>query len=450
MTVSSSLLTLLCGVAVLALLATWVRGRRRLAQLDRQLDATRQIVDLGNDAVLVADLVHGQILYANAAASRLLGQDAAALGQKRLPQLHPPEMVQRSAEVIADVWEKGGLIYTDLPFVRADGSRVDVEISANVVEFQGQPALLVFARDIRRRLEAQAKISDYAARLEQTNRELREMQAQLVQQEKMAVLGTLAAGVAHELNTPIGSISANSDVAKRALQMLIEATEAQRRGLPPGDRRLERALSALQQTCAINEQATQRIAAIVRSLGGFARLDESTEKAVDLHEGIEDTLTLLQHDLHGRIEVLRDFGDLPPLRCNPGQLNQVFMNLMANATQAIDGHGRITVSSRCDGDRVVLRFADTGRGIAPEHLGSIFDPGFTTKGGGLSICYHIIEQHRGTIEVDSAPGRGCTVTLFLPLERQQASPPSTAPAGRSTAALRPTVGVHASQEPPGA
>ncbi|MGH9462344.1 MAG: sensor histidine kinase [Vicinamibacteria bacterium] len=262
------------------------------------------------------------------------------------------------------------------------------------------------------------------AELERANREIRETQAQLVQSGKMASLGMLVAGVAHEINTPIASIAANSDIVKRAAEMVKQRIEAA--DVPADlakDPNLRLAIETLQQASETELLACQRITSIVRSLRNFARLDESEEKSVDLHEGIDSTLTLLVHELKKGVEVVKNYGDLPNVVCFPSQLNQVFMNLLRNAIFAIEGKGTITITTERDGEHVVLRFADTGAGIAPENLERIFDPGFTTKGVGvgtglgLPICYRIVQDHHGTIGVRSEVGKGTEFTVRLPTSR---------------------------------
>jgi signal transduction histidine kinase len=262
------------------------------------------------------------------------------------------------------------------------------------------------------------------AELERANRELRETQAQLVQSGKMASLGMLVAGVAHEINTPIGSIAANSDVVKRSADMVKQRIEAA--DVPADiaqDPNLRLAIETMQQASETELLACQRITAIVKSLRNFARLDESEEKSVNLHEGIDSTLTLLVHELKKGVEVVKNYGDLPNVVCFPSLLNQVFMNLLSNAIFAIEGKGTITITTERDGEHVVLRFADTGAGIAPENLDRIFDPGFTTKGVGvgtglgLAICYRIVQDHHGTIGVRSELGMGTELTVRLPISR---------------------------------
>jgi two-component system NtrC family sensor kinase len=238
---------------------------------------------------------------------------------------------------------------------------------------------------------------------------------QLMQAEKMAALGLLVAGVAHEINTPMGAIHSNNDIMTRAV------TKIRKLLGPAPDAEVGRMLDILGDVCRNNEIATDRIVKIVYSLKNFARLDEAERKKVNIHEGIESTLTLLQHQLKNRIRIVKQFGDIPEIECFPNQLNQVFMNLLVNAAQAIKERGQITVRTWKDGGTVKVSIADTGVGFPPEHRSRIFDPGFTTKGVGvgtglgLSICYKIVQDHRGTIEAEST-NQGTTLTITLPLE----------------------------------
>src|SRR5215813_10186501 len=244
-----------------------------------------------------------------------------------------------------------------------------------------------------------------------------ELTSQLIQAEKMAALGLRVAGVAHEINTPMGAIHSNNDIMLRAV------TKIRRNLEPDANKEAMRLLGILEEVCRNNETAAGRIMHIVRSLKNFARLDEAERKRVNLHEGIESTLTLLQHQLKSRIRIEKRFGEVPQVLCHPNQLNQVFMNILANAAQAIPGTGVIGIRTWRDGDFVKIAISDTGVGIPREQLSKIFDPGFTTKGVGLgtglglSICYKIIEDHGGTIEVDTSHS-GTTFTITLPLRGQ--------------------------------
>jgi signal transduction histidine kinase len=253
--------------------------------------------------------------------------------------------------------------------------------------------------------------------LERKNRELRETQAQLLQSAKLASLGDLVAGVAHEINTPLGSIHANADLADRAVKVVQEALAQS----PPPHPRLPQALDALAKAASTTRTASERILAMVKSLRQFARLDEAERKRANLHEGIDSTLELLRHKLGTRIQVVRDYGEIPEIVCFPNRLNQVFMNLLLNSLQAMGEEGTITIGTRLAHGDVVLDFEDTGSGIPESNLGRIFDPGFTTKGVGvgmglgLAISYRIVHEHGGSIGVVSSPGKGSRFTVRLPV-----------------------------------
>src|SRR5215831_10391621 len=173
-----------------------------------------------------------------------------------------------------------------------------------------------------------------------------ELMSQLIQSEKMAALGLLVAGVAHEINTPMGAIHSNNDIMTRAVGKIRKQLES------TPDEEVRRLLDILGEVCRNNEIATDRIMKIARSLKNFARLDEAERKTVDIHEGIESTLTLLRHQLRNRIRIVKQFGEVPELECLPNQLNQVFMNILVNAAQAIKDRGEIRVNTWTDGAAV--------------------------------------------------------------------------------------------------
>jgi len=266
---------------------------------------------------------------------------------------------------------------------------------------------------VRRRTE---ELSEANAQLSRTLQELKASQVHLIQSEKMAALGKLVAGVAHEVNTPLGAITSNIDLVERGFKRLARSVDDEGKAL----------LASLEPLLRTNAEACQRISAIVKNLKTFARLDEAEWKTADLREGMDSTLALVHHLHKGRIEIVREYGDIPPIECRPGQINQVFMNLLVNAIQAIqagEGRGTIWVRLGRQGDSVKVEVQDTGIGIDETHLPRIFDPGFTTKGVGvgtglgLSICYRIITDHGGTTQAASRKGQGSTFTLLLPIQR---------------------------------
>jgi signal transduction histidine kinase len=318
------------------------------------------------------------------------------------------------------------------PFSEHDESLVSIVASQAASAIQN--ALLYRAEEERRKELAEAhehlkqlnetleeRVRTRTRELEQVNRDLRETQAQLVRSSTMASLGTLAAGIAHELNTPMGAIHSNADVERRAVRIirgiLRDPSMAAKLGPQP---RLERTLKIFDDINQMTLEASERVTKIVQSLKSFARLDQPDLEWVDLHEGIESVLTLMDHLIKDRIHLIKNYGELPKVKCYASQINQVFANVLTNAVEAIDGAGSITITTKQEEPGVVIQVADTGSGIRPEHLERIFDPGFTTKGVGvgtglgLSITYRIIENHHGSIQVESEPGRGTTFTLRLP------------------------------------
>lgn len=290
----------------------------------------------------------------------------------------------------------------------------------------------------RRELARTAK--RYKADLERRNTELagrtaelQRLQAQIVHSEKMASLGQLAAGVAHELNNPAGFIYGNMDLLKDYVSGLSKLlTTYEEVPLPEpfrtrvaqikADLDYDGVMAELGSIIADCLEGSERIRDVVQNLRLFSRLDEAEIKKVDLHEGIDSTIRLLsRYYSSGHVQLIREYGALPPVSCYAGQLNQVWMNLLINAAQALGAAGEVKVSTSCEGDTVVVVVSDTGCGVPAEHISKIFDPFFTTKpvgegtGLGLSISYGIIERHRGTITADSQPGVGTSFTVKIPV-----------------------------------
>ncbi|UCC81076.1 MAG: beta galactosidase jelly roll domain-containing protein [Candidatus Zixiibacteriota bacterium] len=272
----------------------------------------------------------------------------------------------------------------------------------------------------KKELEEARKLSRALSELEKAHSELKNAQTQLVQSEKMASLGMLVAGIAHEINTPIGAVNSMHDTLVRSTRKLKDILKKSAAFDDEGDNRLSEILKIIDDANKVIQSGTDRVTTIVRRLRSFARLDEAELKTVDIHEGIEDTLTILHHEIKHNITITRKYGSIPKVACYPGQLNQVFLNLLINASQAIEGKGNIIISTYSKNSKVLIEIADDGPGIPPENIDRVFDPGFTTKGVGvgtglgLSICYQIIENHHGKIEVESEPGKGSKFIITLP------------------------------------
>jgi two-component system, NtrC family, sensor kinase len=305
----------------------------------------------------------------------------------------------------------------------------------------------VLAMSVERALERRALIRDgkrYKADLERRNEELASqktalirLQAQLIQSEKMASLGQLAGGVAHELNNPVGFIHSNMeslDQFAADLRQLLAVYErvplspefASQVNAVKQSIGFENLLSEMSSIIADCGEGARRIRDIVLNLRTFSRLDESEVKEIDIHEGIDSTIRLLsQYYCSNHITLERDYGAVPPVECFAGRLNQVWMNLLTNAAQAIGrGPGKVGIVTRVRDEMAVVRISDTGAGIEPEDMKRVFDPFFTTKtvgegtGLGLSIVHGIVEKHGGRITVESQPGEGTTFTTLIPLKAQ--------------------------------
>ncbi|MCH2169370.1 ATP-binding protein [Myxococcota bacterium] len=251
------------------------------------------------------------------------------------------------------------------------------------------------------------------ARVEERSRELRETQGQLIQSDKMKSLGQLVAGVAHELNNPIGFVHANLQLIDGYVKRLVEG---QTTGAKTDDTR-----DAIEKLLRRSREGTQRVIQIVQDLRTFSRMDQAELQEANLEEEIDRTLALMEPRFRGGIRVERDYAEIPPVRCYPGQLNQVFLNLLMNACDAIESDGCIRIQTRLLGDEVRLVFSDDGPGIPESVKNRIFDPFFTTKavglgtGLGLSLSHGIIERHGGMIRIDSEEGRGASFSIEIPL-----------------------------------
>jgi two-component system, NtrC family, sensor kinase len=290
----------------------------------------------------------------------------------------------------------------------------------------------------RRELERTAK--RYKDDLERRNAELagrtaelERLQAQIVHSEKMASLGQLAAGVAHELNNPAGFIYGNMDILKNYVSGLSSLlTVYDTAPLPQlmadqvtqikGEIDYHRMMAELDSIISDCMEGAERIRGVVQNLRLFSRLDEAEVKKIDLHEGIDSTVRLLsRYYSSGHVNLIREYAVLPEVSCYAGQLNQVWMNLLINAAQAVGAAGEVKVTTSYEADTVVVVISDNGIGIATEQLSKIFDPFFTTKpvgegtGLGLSISYGIIERHQGTITVASRLGEGTSFTVRIPV-----------------------------------
>jgi len=286
-------------------------------------------------------------------------------------------------------------------------------------------------------LEVVGSLTDISAR--------KQMEEQLLQAEKMASIGQLAAGIAHEINNPVGFVNSNMGSLKEYVDTLFGVIDAYQQVLldGPGAPVLQARMAPLLQAAELDylrQDATalvresleglRRVRDIVQALKDFTHVGEAEWQLADLHKGLDSTLNIVANELKLRATVAKDYAELPLVRCHASQLNQVFVNLLVNAAQAMQQPGVIRIATGVAAgkpDWVWVRIADSGAGIAPEHLQRIFEPFFTTKpvgsgtGLGLSLSYRIVQRHGGHIDVSSAAGQGTAFTVHLPVHgRDQA------------------------------
>jgi signal transduction histidine kinase len=269
-----------------------------------------------------------------------------------------------------------------------------------------------------------AKLSEKNDELQRLLEELRQAQAHLVQSEKMAALGKLVAGVAHELNSPVGASAGSVDVSRRCIERLLELLQsAGSLEELRGSERLKKVLDSLVANNDVVSQANERISRIVTSLKSFTRLDEADFQTVDIHDGLDATITLLESDVGAQVVFRKAYGNIPPVSCYPSEMNQVFLNVLTNSVEAIQrggGAGEIRIETRHDGGHVVVVVHDDGDGIPTEKLETLFDPTFSgghdrvKAGMGLFVSHSIVQKHQGTLRVTSELNSGTTVTVAIP------------------------------------
>jgi len=293
-----------------------------------------------------------------------------------------------------------------------------------------RPGLTTTERERMKALEKENR------ELRRANEDLKRTQSQLIHQEKMGSLGRLVAGIAHELNNPINFVYGNVDFLAQYLRDLLALCDLYDRGELPDDMR--RLAEAHKRTIEYDflrkdvekllrsiRAGAERTASIVRDLKTFSHAGTADYQPADILAGLETTLNLIHPLLKNRITVHRDFEPLPKVDCQAGHLNQVFMNVLTNAAQAVVGEGNIWITARHVGDRVRISVTDSGPGIPEKVLPQIFEPFFTTKevglgtGLGLAISLGVIKAHGGTIEVESPPGKGATFTIELPVQQKR-------------------------------
>jgi PAS domain S-box-containing protein len=305
----------------------------------------------------------------------------------------------------------------------------------------GAPAFLsVSIRDITEQKQHEEELRARLRELEEAKARIEQTQSQLLQSDKMASIGQLAAGVAHEINNPVGYVNSNLGTLQRYLADLFRVldayatTEAELPAESAARVQLQETKQSVdlgflrddvQQLVKESQDGLKRVKQIVQDLKDFSHVDEAEWQWTDLHGGLDSTLNIVHNEIKYKAEVVKHYGELPQVECLPSQLNQVFMNMLVNAAHAIEARGTITIASGRQGEEVWVDIADTGKGISPQNLKRVFDPFFTTKpvgkgtGLGLSLSYGIVQKHHGRIEVKSEVGKGTTFRIWLPVKQAE-------------------------------
>lgn len=356
--------------------------------------------------------------------------------------IHPEDIPQIFSS-IAKLFTEGERTY-EYRFMSRAGHYVWMHDMLRLIRDEdGNPVEVIGSlTDITKRKEMEDALFKKGEEQQLLIKKLQEAHEQLLQSEKMASVGQLAAGIAHEINNPIGFINSNIGSLHNYVEKLFEVISNYENLIP-------QALTASQASGKMNEirekadleflkediqdlvresmDGLKRVKDIVQSLKDFSHVGETDWQEADIHQGIDSTLNIVKNEIKYKANVVKEYGQLPPVKCIISQVNQVIMNLLVNASHAIKENGIIKVSTGCDRDMVWIKVLDTGAGIPPENLNRIFEPFFTTKpvgsgtGLGLSLSYGIIKKHGGRIDVNSVLGKGTCFTVWLPLRQEDAT-----------------------------
>jgi PAS domain S-box-containing protein len=387
--------------------------RQSLAALERSQERFRRLIELAPDALWIVD--RGRLIFVNPATVQLLGYDNVeqVLALNPGEFVHPDDvgpMRERTMQMLATGQP---MAPRDYRVQRRDGSWVPTEVQSMPIEWEGSRCILGIARDVTFR---------------------KEMEAELMRRDRLAALGTLLAGIAHEMNNPLAFVKLGVEHALAGLE-----TVAAR---PNGLQELREILEEVR-------QGVERVAAVVRQLRASSRPEVEWREAVDLHQVLESAIRVVHNEMRHRARLTTTLGEVPLVDGNAQRLEQVFLNLLVNATQALPegrpGNEIVVVAGRSPDGLAVVEVTDNGGGIAPEVLPHIFDPFFTTKpvgvgmGLGLSICHGIVTSHGGSISVDGTAGR-TTFRVTLPPRKPAAAAREAATAPAPAAAPSPAAG----------
>lgn len=413
----------------------------QVRQIEEELRLHDRAMAASSCGITIADARQPDmpLIYINEAFEEITGYPTAEVLGKNCRFLQGEDRSQPELDELRAALKQGSSCRITIRNYRKDGSLFWNELfMAPVFDHAGQLTHYVGVQtDVTARKLVEEALTRKTVELERALTELRDTQVLLVHSEKMSALGQMVAGVAHEINNPISFVNSNLHSFKQSVGDLSNAydaleglifeagssaeQEAARRIRQQAE--LDYLLSDVEDLLAASFEGLGRVRKIVEALRTFSRLDEADLKIANIGENIRSTLLMARGELQGKVDVQLDVDDLPDIKCYPAELNQVFLNIIINAAQAVQGKGLLAITGRDLGDSLELRFADSGVGIAPDVIDNIFNPFFTTKpvgagtGLGLSIAHKIItDRHRGTIRVESTPGAGTTFIITLPKE----------------------------------
>jgi PAS domain S-box-containing protein len=396
---------------------------KELAVLNLELviaNEQAQLIDGANAPIFSID-VQGRINEWNLKVAKITGFDKkAVLGKDLVSEFIADDDKIAVGDVLSKALNGEETVNFEFSLVSKSGSRVDVLTNSTT------------RRDAAGKVMGVVSVGQDVTELNEVNAKLADTRAQLLQSDKMAAIGVLSAGVAHEINNPVGFVASNINILSDWNMELIQLIESMDHEIKR-DALLTEAIAVYKNQCDFDyvkeemplllqqtKEGLSRVRSIVADLKGFVHIDESVWEKVDLRQTIRSTLNIVNNELKFKAEVELDFDDIPLVECLPSQISQVLMNIVVNAAQSIERKGVITITTRHQGAMVCIKISDTGVGISKENLRRMFDPFFTTKpvgkgtGLGLSVSYGIIESHHGRIEVDSQEGKGSNFYIWLP------------------------------------
>jgi PAS domain S-box-containing protein len=385
---------------------------RRLDDLEHQF---RALVECSADAIFITDFDSARFVHVNSKACELFGYTADELCGMTGRQLHAPEDHALVDEISRDLIHDGAVMRGAVRLRRRDGTLFWAELRSSTYFARSRKLYVTFVRDVSGTLDREHELNEaYGA--------LKSMEAQLIRSSRLAAIGQIAAGVAHEVNNPAACALMNLQVLDSDLGKLAELATPDATGAPRQE--LQRLAAEARSAARDSTEALQRIASVVRGLSRFARIDQEEVQRISINDAVQAALRLVQHQLRHIASLRCELSSTREFSADQGKLTQVFVNLLSNAGQAIEqgGGSFIEVRTLDSVDGVVACVEDDGPGVPPEIASSIFEPFFTTKGAeqgtglGLALCADIVHQHKGRLELRQKRGRGACFELFLPLQ----------------------------------